>query len=336
MIQPLVGGIYTGDLERLSIDATFPRFVEMERRCGSVLRGMRRSGNSESGGARYGLFATLQGGMSELLDAARNEISRCHTIQTGANVENLARSSQGTWNLQIAGQIQPFDAVIVAVPAYRAAPLLRSTAPELANLLAGIEFSSSAIVVTGHRLDDVADPLNGAGLVIPHVERRQILAVSYSSRKFPDRAPPGHVVLRTFLGGSLREDQVQHSDEELTRIVRTELQQLLGVRWAPDFCEIVRYPQGIPQFVIGHRARVEAIESAVTRTNRLAIAGNAYHGVGIPDAIQSGFDAAIKIWNDFSGPTELRESLWPESVRLHRRQGAATISATADIIWQQD
>ncbi|HVJ69445.1 MAG TPA: protoporphyrinogen oxidase, partial [Caulifigura sp.] len=300
MIQPMVGGIYTGDLERLSLRATFPRFEEMERQYGSVLRGLRRQRTADASGARYGLFVSLRGGMLELLEAMVAEVGASR-LSLDARVEQLSRNKSATWNAVVEGKSFEFDAVILALPAYHAASLVSSIDAELAGQLAEIEYSSSAIVVSGHRLADVRHPLNGAGLVIPHVEKRRILAVSFASRKFPGRAAEGRVILRTFLGGALQGDQLSQDDDALKRTVLDELANILGVSGVADFCEVVRYSRGIPQFVIGHRDRVARIEDLVRKLPGLALAGNAYHGVGVPDAIQSGLNAAEAVWTGLTG-----------------------------------
>jgi len=300
IVQPLVGGIYTGDLERLSLRATLPRFEQMEQRCGSVLRALRSQRTSDTSGARYGLFVSLPGGMAEFLGAMRAEVQKSQTLAVGACVESLSRTPGG-WRLAASGSTRTFDAVVLALPAYHAAPLVAPDQAPLAAELSAIEYSSSAIVVSGHRLEDVRHPLNGAGLVIPHVEKRRILAVSFASRKFPGRAPAGRVVLRTFLGGVLQGDLLSQDDAALRRVVAEELADVLGVHGTPDFTEVVRYPRGIPQFVIGHRDRVGRIEWMVGQLPGLSLAGNAYHGVGIPDAVHSGVKAAEKVWNDLAG-----------------------------------
>ncbi len=301
LVQPLVGGIYTGDLERLSLSATFPRFAQMELQQGSVLRAMRRQRTSDTSGARYGLFASLPNGMSELLEAMTAQIGGGRAIEFGAVVERLSQNATGGWRVQTAGGQPEFDAAVIALPAHQAASLLAAQSPEIAAKLREFEYSSSAIVVSGHQLADIRHPLNGAGLVIPQIEKRRILAVSFASRKFPGRAPEGRVILRTFLGGALQADLLQHDDPTLRQLVLDELKLILGVSGRPDFCEVVRYAHGIPQFVLGHRERVTAIESEVRALHGLALAGNAYHGVGIPDAIQSGADAAEKAWFDLTG-----------------------------------
>ncbi|OAI56854.1 hypothetical protein AYO47_01880 [Planctomyces sp. SCGC AG-212-M04] len=301
IVQPLVGGIYTGDLERLSLRATFPRFEQMEQRCGSLLRALRSERTGDTSGARYGLFVSLPGGMAELLEAMRAEIAKSQQIALNSPVESLSQGTGGKWMLDAGGRSSQFDAVVLALPGYQSAALLAPVNAPLAAELNAIEYSSSAIVVSGHRLAEVRHPLDGAGLVIPHLEKRRILAVSFASRKFPGRAPEGHVVLRTFLGGALQADQLSQPDEALKKVVLEELRDILGVEGAPDFCEVVRYPRGIPQFVIGHRDRVARIEGIVGQLRGLSLAGNAYHGVGIPDAILSGVGSAEKVWKEITG-----------------------------------
>ena len=172
---------------------------------------------------------------------------------------------------------------------------LKELDADLARSLNEIEYASTAIVVSGHKLSDVEHPLDAFGLVIPAIERRRILAVSFTSRKFPGRAPAGCVQLRTFLGGAMQPEELEHTDEELVKIVREELAELLGVRGEPDFMEVARWNRAMPQYHLGHVERVEHIETCLQHHPGLALAGNAYHGVGIPDCIHSGEQAAAAI-----------------------------------------
>ncbi|MBI5759422.1 MAG: protoporphyrinogen oxidase [Planctomycetales bacterium] len=309
LVQPLVGGIYTSDPERLSLRATLPRFLEFERDVGSVIRGLRRqatraAGRDESAsGARYGLFATLAGGMSELQNALASRVRQHDTIQLFASVSGIQHSNDG-YTLTMDPELStPFDAVIVAVPAFRAADLVQSFAVDLAENLRRIEYASTAIVVSGHKLADVRNPLDAFGLVIPAIERRQVLAVSFTSRKFPDRAPPGCVQLRTFVGGAMQPNLFGLPDDELLAIVRRELEQLLGLTWRPDFTVVARHARSMPQYHVGHLRLVEEIEAATARHSRLVLAGNAFHGVGLPDCIHSGEQAAERIMESLRGKT---------------------------------
>jgi len=308
LVQPLVGGIYTSDPEKLSLQATMPRFLEMERDYRSLIRASRRQARSakqreQASGARYGLFATLAGGVSELLDALTARVSRDATIRLETPVAEISpHSSGGGYSVRLGdGSTSEFDAVILALPAPRAAELVKAFAPDMAKLLQRIEYASSAIVVSGHSLDDVRHPLDAFGLVIPAIEERRILAVSFTSRKFPGRAPAGCVQLRTFVGGAMQPELLQHSDEELKQIVQDELADLLGVSGTPHFSLVARYERAMPQYHVGHVQLVEQIEHAASQHAGFALAGNAYHGVGIPDCIHSGEQAAERICGNATG-----------------------------------
>ena len=287
------------------------------------------SHDQTSSGARYGLFAGLAGGMEDLLAALRSRVEAGGTVKLNTRVTAIQRpltnpqreqgrslsesrdsladaagyscdggraTQQTGYRLALSdGSSQTFDAVIVATTTHHAALLLDGLAPELASELRQIEYASSAIVVTGHRLADVAHPLDSFGLVVPHRERRQILATSFSSRKFPERAPAGSVLLRTFVGGAMQPELNDLPDDELLRIVQSELNELLGVRGEPELSLVVRYPRAMPQYHVGHLDRVARIEALTARHSGLALAGNAYRGVGIPDAIQSGESAATLV-----------------------------------------
>lgn len=315
LIQPLVGGIYTSDPERLSLHATLPRFVEMERAHGSLIRAARRqiAGQSSKpedtsgGGARYSLFATLKDGMTELFDALRAKIETGGRIALNSPVLRLESLGEGRTRLTFADQSSgEFDGVVIAVPAYRAAELLQTldlesrrdvSTPlrELCSELAAIEYASTAVVVSGHRLEDIEHPLNSFGLVIPAIEKRRILAVSYASRKFVGRAPEGRVILRTFVGGAMQPEQLLGTDADIERSVVDELRSVLGVGGIPDFVRVVRHPKSMPQYHLGHLDRVRRIFDLMQTVRGIELAGNAYYGVGLPDSIDSAERAAERI-----------------------------------------
>lgn len=315
--QPVVGGIYTADPEKLSLAATLPRFLELEREHGSLIRAARRvcaeRGASENAsGARYGLFAGFVDGMSELPDALAAQVRAAARVELRQSVLGLTTrpdtSPSGVggcgWQLHLSeGRRESFEAVVLALPAYAAATLLADSAPQLSRALQEIEYASSAIVVTGHRLADVGHPLDAAGLVIPHVEARRVLAISFLSRKFPSRAPAGFAILRTFVGGALQPQLLDRSDEDLIALVRGELAEILAVRGNPQFAVVLRYPRGMPQYHVGHLDRVARIEQLAAGIPSLALAGNAYRGVGLPDCIHSGESAAERIWDAVAGNT---------------------------------
>jgi oxygen-dependent protoporphyrinogen oxidase len=301
LVQPLIGGIYTADPTKLSMQAALPQFVEMERTHGGLLRAIRRSRPTEgetrikSAGARYGLFVAPRGGMQTLLDALVASLSRAY-IRCNAAVRSLTRAKNGGWTLQ-AGEGIPegFDAVIVAAPAQRAADLLVSLDETLAEDLRGIEYASVAIVVFGFRRNQFRHPLDGFGLVVPQIEHRGILAASLASVKFPGRASEDRVLMRVFIGGACQPELVELPDNDLRELAVNELAELLGVSGAPELFRVVRWRKAMPQYHVGHLDRVARIEQRLASFPDLALAGNAYRGVGIPFCIRSGEQAAEKI-----------------------------------------
>ena len=195
----------------------------------------------------------------------------------------------------------------MSLPTYIAAKLMRLPAlHELAGALSSIEYASSAIVLTGHRLPDFAHPMDAFGLVVPAIERRNILAVSFSSRKFANRAPEGHVLLRTFVGGAMQPELLQRNDDAISAIVNDELRQIFGMSAEPMFSEVVRYNNAMPQYHVGHLDRVARIAALQSKFPGLQLAGNAFYGVGSPDSVASGRDAADRILA--SGPEPERSA----------------------------
>ena len=276
-MQPLVGGIYTADPEKLSLKATLPRFPEMEQSHGSVIRATmaqqridrNRSPQSHSvvnessgSGARYGLFASAAGGLSDMVTAIERTLrkSRQVEIQLGVEVTSLERlpASASQWGVQLRDQgPMAFDAVIMTLPTHAAARILSTAiSPELHAALQEIEYASSAIVVSGHQLSDFDHPLDAFGLVVPAIEKRKIMAVSFSSRKFPDRAPAGQILLRTFVGGALQPELLHYDDEMIAGFVNDELRSIFGMKAEPMFSEVIRYNNAMPQYHVGHLARV--------------------------------------------------------------------------------
>ena len=295
LVQPLVAGIYTADAERLSMAAALPRFVEMERRWGSLIRAAwnSRSNADGSSGARYGLFVAPRDGMNSLVRAIAKRLpDGC--IRTSTAVTGIT-AAEGKWRLSFGDKAEVFDGVVVAVPAPAAGTLLEHLDRDLACELNKISYAGSAIVVLGYRRDQLSRPLEGFGFVVPAHERRQILAASYSSVKFEGRATDDRVLIRVFFGGADRPDQLDFSDDKLIAMATEELGELIGVRGRPDLTRVVRWPASMPQYHVGHLEIFERIERACDRWPTLALAGNAYQGVGVPNCIHSGVMAAERI-----------------------------------------
>ena len=300
LVQPLVGGIYTGDPERLSLAATLPRFIAMERDHGSQWKGLRATAAGRAPatqGARYGLFASLAGGLGQLVDSATGRLEERCRIRRGTRVLAIRRvkDPEGFRVELDIGETIEADAVVMAVPCGAAARLVAHLSKDLSDRLSEIESASRIVVSTGYRLDQVEHPLDAYGLVVPYAERRRVLAVSFASRKLAGRAPEGRVLLRTFVGGELQPELVDRDDSEIERLVREELGALLGVRGDPEMVDVVRYRRMMPQYVVGHLDRVSEVDRLVAEIPGLALAGNAFRGVGLPDCIASGVEAAKSV-----------------------------------------
>lgn len=292
--QPLVAGIYTADPAQLSLAATMPRFVELERRQRSLILGLWRAGRARpepgSSGARWSLFVSLAGGMGELVEALAARLP-AGTVRTGCRVEGVERRGQ-RWRLATAAGPVDADRVVVATESHAASRLLRYVDPPLAAMLQVIAYASSATVSLGYRRADIAHRLDGFGFVVPRTENRALLACTFSSVKYPGRAPEGHVLLRAFLGGALDASVLEQDDPALAGLVRAELAAALGAGGEPVLSRVHRHPAAMPQYGLGHLAAVEAIERRLAGLPGLGLAGSAYRGVGIADCVRSGEAAA--------------------------------------------
>jgi len=298
--QPLVAGIYTADPDQLSLAATLPRFLEMEREHRSLIlalwRAARRAPEAVKGasGARWSLFVTFREGMEELVRLLAERLPR-GSVRLKERVDAMTR--EGTrWKVALSdGSALQADAVILATEAYQAAHLTRHLDPTLAHLLETIPYAPSATVSLAYRREEIPRPLDGFGFVVPRSEGRPILACTFSSVKYPGRAPQGFVLLRLFLGGALDQEILQENDERLVALSRSQLAELLGVIAPPYLSRVYRFPASMPQYHLGHLDRVAAIERRMGEHPGLVLAGSAYRGVGIADCIRSGEEAAARI-----------------------------------------
>lgn len=302
LVQPLAAGIWTADPARLGMAAACGEFAAMEREHGSLWAGERARLRAQPSaglatGARYGQFVAFRDGMETLPERLTDQLRQRGVEFRRARAEGLARTAEG-WSISA----RPSDgglpedcaasAVILALPAPAAGRLVASIDAELASELAGIDYAGSVIVSLGFRRADVAHPLDAAGLIVPRIEGRRALAVSFSSTKFPGRAPDGHVLMRVFLGGALDPAAVEFDDAALIDLAVAEARVLVGASGSPRLTRIERWASSMPQYHVGHADRVDRIESAVARHPGLALAGSAYRGVGIPQVIASGQAAA--------------------------------------------
>jgi oxygen-dependent protoporphyrinogen oxidase len=285
--EPLMAGIHAGDPERLSIRATFPRLVEHERRNGSLIRALWRARPRGADARPQTAFYSLAGGLGELVDAVARRLPPA-SVRLGARVRALARRRRAFAVTLEDGATITSEAVIVALPAYAAAPLIAALSPEAGLLLQAIPFASSATVALGYSRDDVVHPLDGHGLVVPRGEALRCSACTFASAKFAGRAPDGRVLLRAFLGGARDPDVMSLDDAALAAVARREMGPILGLRGVPVLERVYRWPRATPQMVVGHLERVSRLDAILGGLPGLFLTGAGMHGTGLPDAIADG------------------------------------------------
>jgi protoporphyrinogen/coproporphyrinogen III oxidase len=283
--EPLLAGIHAGDPERLSIRATFPRFVALEARHRSLIRGMWATAPAPSAGrAPASAFYSLAGGLGELVQAIAARLPASRT-RVGLALSALARRD-GAFALTFAdGTVLTARAVVLALPPPAAAPLLAPLAPEAAALLRAIPFASTATIALGYRREDVAHPLDGYGLLVPRGEGVRSSACTFVSTKFPGRAPAGHVLLRVFVGGVRDPGVLGLDDGALAALAHDEMARVLGLRAAPRLARVYRWPEATPQMEVGHLERMVRLDALVADVPGLFLTGAGLRGTGLPDTI---------------------------------------------------
>lgn len=305
LVQPLIGGIYTADPKKLSVQATLKQFVQMERDHGSLIRGMRKrvqsSGEGKESGARYSMFVAPKLGMGFLIETLKERLAG-HSIRLSTPVTGMHQKEDG-WAVSWEGGQQTYDAVVVALPAPQAARVL-SEQPTLTQQLSQIPYAGCSVAIVCVDRSQISKPVEGFGFVVPEIENRKILAVSFSSFKYPGRAPKGKVMMRVFVGGACHPELDDLSDAELENVVYDELAELIGLSGDAEKFMIRRWNGKMPQYHLGHLDRVAALEAAATKLPGLELAGNAYRGVGVPQCIQSGEQAAARVIDYLSESAE--------------------------------
>jgi oxygen-dependent protoporphyrinogen oxidase len=304
--QPMITAIYGADPKKLSLMATFPRFRDLELKYGSIVRAMWTSARKQAAaakgkagdgasGARYSLFASLDGGLQLLTDTLQERLPS-GVIRTGIRVERILRTRGGRWSVQWDGGTEEFDGVVLALPAPRISEIVRSFDEQLARRLSFITYGSSATVSMGYRVADVSHAMNGFGFVVPSREGMSMLGCTFAHQKYADRAPEGHALLRAFHGDRTR----VLGDDDLIEATRRDLGRLLGIQGEPLFTRVARYEQSLPHYGLGHLDLVTEIEKQMAEYRGLALAGNAFRGIGVPDCVRSGEAAAQTVLDELS------------------------------------
>ena len=304
----LVTGIHGGDPELLSMQAAFPRMAAMEREHGSVFRGYFRAAKQQRLEAKAkgepppqpGRMWSFRGGLRTLIEALHYRVQPA----CGVNVRRIERHERD-WLVRGEGNdTWPADAVVLACPAYRQAEIVADFDAPLATEISTIPFNRIAVVALGYRAGDIPVAPEGFGFIAPQRTRRDLLGVQWCSAIFPERAPAGFVLWRALCGGWHRGEVVDWDDDRLLAAVREQLRLAQGVTGAPAFHRIVRWPQAIPQYHLGHGERVRKIEQMAANHAGLFLTGNSYHGVALNDCTEQATILAGKIAGFFaSGPS---------------------------------
>jgi oxygen-dependent protoporphyrinogen oxidase len=303
--QPMIGGIYTSDAENLSLKATFPRFLEMEREHGSIIRALlaqkRKSTQTSRGtsGPRYSLFLSFAAGMQTLVDTLADNLSGCIRLHSCVTAIQK-KESEMSWRVCLDNaEVLEADMLCIALPAPQTSKFLSTVSTPLAKKLSAIPYTSSATVNLAFRREDVQHSLNGMGFVVPMTEQLNLIGCSFSSVKFENRAPADHVLLRAFVGensNSIKGNTKESTNQkDIIYTVLKDVTKLLGIEAEPIFSIVSQHSQAMAQYLVGHQKLVREIEELAKGLSGLALAGNAYHGIGIPDCINSGEQAALTL-----------------------------------------
>jgi len=296
LADPLLSGVYGGEASGLSVRAVLPRFADMESKHGSLGRAMlaarKKMGAAVNLPARP-LFSSLKEGMQQMVDALVARLD-ANALKKSSLVQSVIRQDNG-WTVCAGYQSDQFDAVIIATPTHVAASVLQAADENLAREMGGIKYSSSVTVTLGYDEEVRRSLPPGFGFLVPRSEGHRMLAATFVHNKFPHRAPDNRAIVRCFLGGARDEQILQSSEEEILQIVRRELRQIIALNAEPLFARVYKWKSAMAQYSVGHLERLQRIESLRQKLPGLALAGNGYNGIGVPDCVRSGAEAAGKI-----------------------------------------
>lgn len=319
LVQPMVGGIYAADIDELSLQATFPRFLEIEKNHGSLgkyfLKSRAKAALNQASGPRYSLFVTLKGGMGFLIQKIRETLTdveiRCGTAVTELKLEDH-------WKVFLkSGEALEADAVCLALPACKASELLAPVDKKLSTLLAGIPYRSLATVHLGYASEVLPEKYHGFGFVVPASERSKIIGCAFSSLKFEGRAPQNTTLIRAFVGGEGYEMLKSLDDVSFAEEIRKEVEKILGSdpkigvrprQFKPVLTRVFRHPHAMPAYKVEHLKLVEQIEKEAEKIPGLYLSGNAYRGIGIPDCIRQARTTAKGVIQHFKNGVILSEA----------------------------
>ena len=296
LADPLLSGVYGGEASQLSVRAVLPRFAEMEAKHGSLGRAMlaaRKKTAAMSKGPARPLFTSLKEGMQQMVDAVVARLDRS-SLKLEVDVQAV-QPQIGGWTISAGLESDHFDAVILALPASSAASIVRGASGALADELTAIRYSSSVTVTLGYGELVRKSLPPGFGFLVPRSEGTRMLAATFVHNKFPHRAPDDRALVRCFLGGSRDEQILELSDQQILDIVRSELKKIIRLDAEPLFARVYRWKGSMAQYGVGHLERLERIDHLCQQLPGLALAGNGFSGIGVPDCVRSGSEAVSKV-----------------------------------------
>ncbi len=297
LIEPLMSGIYAGDGDQLSLASTFPYLRDLELKYGSLARGALQMRRQSKGGAVQGsrsAFLTPTTGLAEIVEALVAQLQHAD-LRLNTGVLRVARYESHYLVELETGEILAADSVILATPAFVSGMLLASINPELAFVLKSIAYASTATISLAYLQSDLPHSLDGYGYVIPRREGRKALACTWTSTKFPHRAPEDYALIRVFVGRAGQD--IPWNENELLELAMEEVRLTLGITTQPFLHRVFLWDKAMPQYNLGHPEKLRQIDAALENHPGLALAGNGYRGIGIPDCIRSGELAVEKIMN---------------------------------------
>jgi oxygen-dependent protoporphyrinogen oxidase len=301
LIDPMASGVFAGNASKMSLKSCFPRIHEVESEYGSLIRGLiklqkkaRQEGKKDTPGpGPGGNLTSFRGGMGVMTDTLTAGLGS--RVRVNSPVSSISRSG-GQYMLHMDdGSSEDFDAVILAAPAWAQAGILQGLAPEISGLLQEIEYPPLAVVCMGYREEDASACMDGFGFLVPSREKRGILGTVADSNVFPGRAPQGSVLFRTMIGGARSPQLAELPDDQLLDRVRSDLRDIMGLTAEPEFVKIHRHEKAIPQYLVGHAARLEAVEQHLDSLPGLILTGNAFRGVSLNDCVLNAMKTAQSI-----------------------------------------
>ena len=300
LIDPMASGIYAGNPETLSLKSCFPKVYDIEKKYGSLIRGMislqkdaRKTGKGKVGAGPGGALTSFYDGMGMVIDSLKKSLAE--KLMTGSKVTAVEKKGKGYAVHLSDGSIVESEVLVIAAPAYSASEILKGFDKRLSSVIAEIPYPAVSVVCFGYKKERISHQLNGFGFLIPYREKSKILGTLWDSSIFPNRAPEGYVLLRSMVGGARASGLAMQDDTRLAGTVAEELKNIMGIKAQPDFVRIYRHEKAIPQYNIGHSNRLKAIDELLSKYRNLYLTGNAYRGISLNDCIENSYKLAESI-----------------------------------------